>query len=319
MPGKVPVTAIFRKMTVMEDTEIYQQLKQIWQMLNEPIFRIKDAEVSAASVLVSILLMIAAVYGSRLVSKIVVKQLSRRRVDSGVRDSIAKFVRYAVVVIGVVFALDNMGISISSLAAVGAVLMVGIGFGLQNVTQNFIAGIILLIERPIKVGDIIQVGDTSGKVIDIRVRSSIIQTRDDITIIVPNSKFIAEEVTNESLASGKIRQHVNVGVAYGSDVALVKKILIEAALAHPEVVKEPKPNALLRNFGESSLDFDLRFWCQNIWRIESITSDIRSIIIERFQAHKIMIPYPRRDLHIVGESIQQTTSPAPEKDAGLDH
>lgn len=310
---------IFHKMTAMKDTQLYQQLKQVWQMLNEPIFRIKDAEISAASVLVSLLLLVAAVYGSKLVSKLVVRQLSRRRVDSGVRDSIAKFVRYVLVVMGGIFALDNMGISISSLAAVGAVLMVGIGFGLQNITQNFIAGIILLIERPIKVGDIIRVGDTSGKVIDIRVRSSIIQTRDDITIIVPNSKFISEEVTNESLASGKIRQHITVGVAYGSDVALVKKILIEAALEHTEVVKEPKPNALLKNFGESSLDFDLRFWCQNIWRIESITSDIRSIIVERFQENKILIPYPRRDLHIVESSLQDSTSQTPVQNQGLDH
>ncbi|AFY02431.1 mechanosensitive ion channel family protein [Bdellovibrio bacteriovorus] len=287
----------------MEDTELYQQLKQVWQMLNEPIFRIKDAEISAASVLVSILLLIVAIYGSKLVSKIVVKQLSRRRVDSGVRDSIAKFVRYALVVMGVLFALDNMGISISSLAAVGAVLMVGIGFGLQNVTQNFIAGIILLIERPIKVGDIIQVGETSGKVIDIRVRSSIIQTRDEVTIIVPNSKFIAEEVTNESLASGKIRQHVKVGVAYGSDVALVKQVLIEAALQHPEVVQDPKPNALLKDFGESALIFDLRFWCRNIWRIETITSDIRTTIDARFRENKIMVPYPRMDVSLVNQEI----------------
>ncbi|AHZ85307.1 Mechanosensitive channel MscK [Bdellovibrio bacteriovorus] len=286
-------------MMVMENSELYQQLRQIWQMLNEPLFRIKEAEISVASVLISILLLVGAVFGSRLISRIVVNQLSRRSVDSGVRDSIAKFVRYALVVMGVLFALDNMGISISSLAAVGAVLMVGIGFGLQNVTQNFIAGIILLIERPIKVGDIIQVGDTSGKVIDIRVRSSIIRTRDEVTIIVPNSKFIAEEVTNESLASGRIRQHIRVGVAYGSDVALVKQVLIEAALQHPEVVQDPLPNALLKDFGESALVFDLRFWCRNIWRIETITSDIRTTIEARFRENKILVPYPRIDVSLV--------------------
>lgn len=280
----------------MEETAIFLQFKKIWLMLNEPLFKIKEAEISVASILISVLLLLVAIYASKFISRLVASQLTRRRVDSGVRDSIAKFVRYAFVVMGVLFALDNMGISLRSLTAISAVLMVGIGFGLQNVAQNFIAGIILLIERPIKVGDIIRVGETSGIVKDIRVRSSIIQTRDDVTIIVPNSKFISEEVTNESLATGKIRQHVSVGVAYGADLALVKKILIESAAQHPEVVQDPKPNALLLEFGESALEFDLRFWCRNIWRIESITSDIRTTIDSRFRESGIGFGTPR--MHI---------------------
>lgn len=191
-----------------------------------------------------------------------------------------------------------MGVSISSLAAVGAVLMVGIGFGLQNLTQNFISGIILLVERPIKVGDIIKVGTTSGKVVDIRVRSTVVQTRDDVTIIVPNSKFISEEVVNDSYSGKVIRQHLRVGVGYGSDVDKVQHLLCEAAMKHPKVLHEPKPKALFEDFGDSSLNFDLRFWSSEIWLIETVTSEIRKSILNEFRKENIEIPFPQRDVHI---------------------
>jgi small-conductance mechanosensitive channel len=219
-------------------------------------------------------------------------------VDSGVRDSVEKFVRYGILAFGFLFALDNLGISISSLAAIGAILMVGIGFGLQNITQNFISGIILLLERPIKVGDIVTVGSFSGRVVDIRVRSTIIQTRDDISIIVPNSKLVSEEVINDSYSGQKIRRHVKVGAAYGSDVKTVKRLLTEAAMEHESVLKDPPPSVVFEDFGESSLDFDLRFWCSNIWQMEVISSDLRTAIEEKFRAANIQIPFPQRDLHI---------------------
>jgi small-conductance mechanosensitive channel len=176
--------------------------------------------------------------------------------------------------------------------------MVGIGFGLQNITQNFISGIIILIERPIKVGDLIHVGNSSGRVIDIRVRSTIIQSADDVTIIVPNSKLLAEEVINDSFSGHRIRKHVSVGVAYGSDIEKVTALLCEAVAGHPKVLDDPPANALFTNFGDSSLDFDLRFWCSDLNEMDKTASDIRTKIERLFRENKIEIPFPQRDLNI---------------------
>jgi small-conductance mechanosensitive channel len=283
--------------------KILGEFKELFQLLKEPIFHINKAEISIISIIVSIIIFSGAIFLSKYLGKLINKSLANKNVDSGVRDSIEKFSRYFLIGMGFLFSLENFGVSISSLAAVGAVLMVGIGFGLQNITQNFISGIILLIERPIKVGDIIRVGSSSGKVMDIRVRSSIIQTRDDVSIIIPNSKFLSEEVISETFSGQKIRQHIKVGVAYGSDVKLVIKLLCEAALTQEDVLKTPMPNALLVNFGDSSLDFDLRFWCVNLWQIESISSQIRIVIEESFRNNGVEIPFPQRDIHVINKQL----------------
>lgn len=284
--------------------KLFGDFKELFNMLQEPIFHINKNEVSIISIIVSCIILFAAIFLSKYLGKLINRSLASKNVDSGVRDSIEKFSRYFMIAMGLLFSLENFGVSISSLAAVGAVLMVGIGFGLQNITQNFISGIILLIERPIKVGDIVRVGSSSGKVMDIRVRSSIIQTRDDITIIIPNSKFLSEEVISETFSGQKIRHHIKVGVAYGSDIQLVIKLLCEAALTQEEVLKTPMPNALLINFGDSSLDFDLRFWCVNLWQIESISSQIRIVIDESFRKNGVEIPFPQRDIHVINKQTQ---------------
>jgi len=277
---------------------LQEQLKKIWNLLREPIFNTSGAKISASNILISLLVIFITVFAAKHIGSAINGALRRRNVDSGVRDSLEKFFRYLLIAVGVLFSLDNLGVSINSLAAVGAVLMVGIGFGLQNITQNFISGIIILIERPIKVGDIIRVGTSTGRVSDIRVRSTIIQTRDDIAIIIPNSKILSEEVINECFTSPYIRQHVRVGVAYGSDTAKVISILETAARGHEKVMPEPSPRALLEDFGDSSLNFDLRFWCADIWTIESISSEIRLEIDRAFREDGVEIPFPQRDLHL---------------------
>ncbi|MGZ3713413.1 MAG: mechanosensitive ion channel family protein, partial [Bdellovibrionota bacterium] len=169
-------------------------LKKVWDLFREPIFVSNGSKISVFSLLISAIAIIVAINVAKALGRMVNHKLEQRGVDSGVRGSLEKFFRYGFVGLAILFSLDNLGISINSLAAVGAVLMVGIGFGLQNIAQNFISGIIILIERPIKVGDVIRVGNSIGKVIDIRVRSTIVQTGDAITIIVPNSKIVSEEV-----------------------------------------------------------------------------------------------------------------------------
>lgn len=279
------------------EQNVLDQIENVWDLLQKPFITIDQTKISAVSLLASIVFIWLAWRVAILLGRVSSTWLTRKNVDTGVRDSIEKFVRYSIFLLGLMMAMDNMGFSISSLAALGAVLMVGIGFGLQNLTQNFISGIILLIERPIKVGDIIEVGDTRGRVVDIRVRSTIIQTRDDVTIIVPNSKFISEEVVNDSYSGRTIRQHLNVGVSYASDVRQVQEILCRVAGAHPKVLKEPAPIAVFKDFGESSLDFDLRFFATEIWTIDIITSEIRVAILDELRQARIEIPFPQRDLN----------------------
>lgn len=276
------------------------------QALNTPILSISGSKISLSSIIASIIMLVVAIKVAKYIGRLVNHTLQNRSVDSGVRDSLEKFVRYTVIVIGVLFSMDNLGISINSLAALGAVLMVGIGFGLQNITQNFISGLILLIERPIKVGDIVKVGNASGRVLDIRVRSTVVQTRDNVTIIVPNSKFVSEEVTNDSYLGQKIRHHIRVGVAYGSDVKKVKDILCKAAVINDSTLNDPPPEAFFEDFGDSSLNFDLRFWSADIWHIERISSDLRCDIDRMFREAGIEIPFPQRDVHIKSNPTKST-------------
>ncbi|MCC6137309.1 MAG: mechanosensitive ion channel [Bdellovibrionaceae bacterium] len=282
-----------------------EHLKEFLSLINTPLFSISGSKISFMSLGLSLLIIILAAKIAKYVGKILNRTLEIRSVDSGVRDSLEKFVRYLIIVVGILFSMDNLGVSINSLAAVGAILMVGIGFGLQNITQNFISGLILLIERPIKVGDIVKVGDTSGKVLDIRVRSTVIQTRDNVTIIVPNSKFVAEDVTNESYLGEKVRHHIRVSVSYGSDVKMVQDTLCSAAHSNENVLKTPAPIVLLEDFGDSTLNFDLRFWCNDIWHIERISSDIRCEIDKLFREKNIEIPFPQRDLNFKFSQIEK--------------
>ncbi len=281
-----------------EMDKLVNRFNDFLTVLGKPIFQVSGNKISILSVISSLIVVYVSLKLANFFGKLVNRFLLNNHVDSGVRDSIEKFSRYLLTALGILFALDNLGISISSLAAVGAVLMVGIGFGLQNIAQNFISGIIILIERPVKVGDIIRVGNASGRIIDIRVRSTVVQTRDEVTIIVPNSKLISEEVINDSYSGQKIRLHVRVGVAYGSNVKQVKEILMKAALGHEKVVQNPPPVALFEDFGDSSLKFDLRFWCSDIWKMETISSDIRTEIDTLFREAKIEIPFPRFDVNI---------------------
>lgn len=291
----------------MEETlkPITDHLDEFIRLMTTPIFSISNSKISLSSMIFSIVIIFISVKIAKYAGRILNRALTERNVDSGVRDSLEKFFRYTLIVIGILFSMDNLGISINSLAAVGAVLMVGIGFGLQNIAQNFISGLILLIERPIKVGDIVNVGNTSGRILDIRVRSTVIQTRDNATIIVPNSKFVSEEVTNESYLGEKIRYHIGVGVAYGSDIEKVKAALCNAAGSDDRVLKDPPPRALLVEFGDSAINFDLRFWSEDIWHIEQVSSDIRCTIGKLFKDELIDIPFPQRELSIKAETLEK--------------
>jgi small-conductance mechanosensitive channel len=283
----------------MNATELMNWLKESWHIIRYPLLEVGGNKITLFSVLTAVFFFYASVALSKVAERLIGKILKEKtHLDHGVQDSIMRFTRYTVLIVGVLITLDTIGISIKSLAALGAVLMVGIGFGLQNITQNFISGLIILLERPIKIGDLVEVKGVRGKVVEIGARSTLIHTRDDIAIIVPNSQFISEQVINESFSGEKIRLGVNIGVSYGCDPKEVEASLLMVAKDHVKVLKGPVPSVVFQGFGSSSLDFSLMVWVSDLWNHEKITSDLRFAIVEDFRGKGIEIPFTQMDLHI---------------------
>lgn len=227
--------------------------------------------------------------------------LQKTRMDRGSREAMVTISGYLMIAIAALIALSIAGVNFSNLAIVAGALSVGIGFGLQNVVNNFVSGLILLFERPIKTGDWIVVGQTEGHVKRIRIRATQIQTFDRSDVIVPNSELIAQQVTNWMLQSPRGRVKIPVGVAYGSDTDRVRDILLKVAEDHPRVIKDalsPEPRVLFRAFGDSSLDFELRVFIYNIDERIVIISDLNFAIDRAFREAGIEIPFPQRDVHV---------------------
>jgi len=212
--------------------------------------------------------------------------------------AVGRIVQYVVLTGGTLVCLDTLGVNLGTLAALGALLSVGIGFGLQNITQNFISGIILLVERPIQKGDFVMVGDVVGTVTEIEMRATKIVSRDGVAMIIPNSEFISGRVFNQSHPTTRKRVHVAVGVAYGSDTRLVREALLEVAGRNEHVLRDPAPAVFFKNFGDSSLDFDLAVWLEQPDSEPTVTSDLRFEIERLFREKGIEIPFPQRELRI---------------------
>ncbi len=273
-------------------------IKDNLKYLSTPLFEISGNKISLVSVLLACVVFFLTTRLAKMTERFMLRILKDKGLESGVRGSIATISRYVVLTTGILITLDTVGISLSSLTALGAVLMVGIGFGLQNIAQNFISGLIILFERPVKVGDHVTVNGVSGRVSEVGARSTLLHTRDDVAIIVPNSQFISEQVVNQSFTGEKMRVHMNVGVAYGSDTQKVESILMDIARSNQHVLKKPEPKVFFEGFGDSSLDFSLSVWIDDIWEQRKILSDIRFKVDQNFREQDIVIPFPQRDLHI---------------------
>lgn len=254
----------------------------------------------------SILLGLALVGGLALFTA-ALKRILRDRVlpraglGHGVSVAIATLISYGVMLLGVLIILPVMipGFNLNTLSLVIGGIGFGIGFGLRNIADNFVSGVILLIERPIKVGDHIKIGETYGDVVEIKARATTVRTNDDVDIIVPNSEFISGKIFNISHGNPRVRYRYPVGVSDRSDVHLVSKVLVEAALACPDVMRTPAPEARLIEFGESSLNFEVWVWTETMLnRPTSLRSKINVLIWEHFKRAGIVIPNPQRDLYI---------------------
>jgi len=236
---------------------------------------------------------------SRIVHAVLEKDvLARVRLPRGVPATIATMARYGVVAIGVLVAASAVGIELSQFAIVAGALGVGIGFGLQNLINNFVSGLILVFERPIHIGDTVETGTVQGEVKRIGMRSSIVRTFEGAEVIVPNGNLISSEVTNWTLSDRLRRVTIAVGIEYGTAPRRVEELLLRAAAMHEKVASHPKPHVLFTGFGASSLDFELRFWTshQDDWL--SIRSEVTMNVNDGLAAAGIGIPFPQRDLHL---------------------
>jgi small-conductance mechanosensitive channel len=221
------------------------------------------------------------------------------RMPTGVPIAIARTVGYVVVGLGFLAAVLASGMDVNRFTVILGTLSVGIGFGLQNVVNNFVSGLILLYERPIRVGDVIEVGTATGTVTHIGIRSSTIKTFQGAESVMPNSILVSNQLTNWTLSDRVRRIEIDVGVAYGSDVARVQEILLLAARGNPDVLSDPPPVALFTGTGDSALNFQLRFWTAQFDRFLAITSEVRAAVVKRLDEAGIAIPFPQRDLHVV--------------------
>jgi len=238
--------------------------------------------------------------------------LAKSRMERGSREALVTISGYVGVALAIVIALGVAGVQFTNLAIIAGALSVGIGFGLQNIVNNFVSGLILLFERPVKTGDWIMVGDTEGYVKRIRIRSTQIQTFDRADVIVPNSELISGQVTNWMLYDPRGRIKVPIGVAYGSDTQQVHDLLLKIAGEHPKVITDgsmTEPKVLFIGFGDSALNFELRAFVQNIDERLQIVSDINFAIDAAFREHAIEIPFPQRDLHLRNGLIPPSLSP----------
>ena len=281
-------------------------INSIKEFLNLPITQIGSTELTLWSVVYFLLLVFLLFYLTAKIKKwVVYKLLVNSKIDLGVRIAVGTILRYIVLVIGFIIVLQTIGLDLSAVTVLAGALGVGIGFGLQNITNNFVSGIIILFERPIKVGDRIQVGDVFGDVMRISMRSTMIVTNDNISVIVPNSEFISSTVINWSHNDRNVRFSIPVGVAYKEDPENVKKILLEVADKENGVLKNPEPVVLFKEFGDSSLNFDLLIWTSSyITTPGFLKSKIYFEILKKFRENNIEIPFPQRDLHIKNTEFQ---------------
>ena len=262
------------------------------------IFSIGKYSFTVGTILSAVIIGIIAKLVLLITKKILFKTKNLNKIKEVNLYSLFQIIKYIVWTIATLLILKTIGLNLSVIWAGSAALLVGIGLGLQNTFNDFISGVILLFEGSIKVGDVLKVENEIVKIQNIGLRTSVAINRDDIAIIIPNSLIITSKVVNWSHPSKKTRFRINVGVAYGSDVDLVLKLLKESASEYPEMTDKNLINARFINFGNSSLDFELLFFSRNVFRIENVKSEIRKIINQKFIENNITIPFPQMDLHL---------------------
>ncbi len=271
---------------------------QIKSFLNFIIYKNDEntIKVTLGLILLILFIFIITSYVLKIIRRIITKKLPDE--DKVKFTSVFSFVKWFIYVIVLLIAFHNVGIKVTAIFAASAALLVGVGLALQTLFQDIISGVFILIDQTVHVGDIIEIDNKVGRVTDINLRTTKAVTIDNKVLIIPNHKYLTSSLYNWTQNGVETRESVSVGVAYGSDLELVKRILLEVASSHPKVLKNPPPLVLFKNFGDSSLDFQLIFTLNNSFEAVIPKSDIRFEIDKRFKENKISIPFPQRDVHI---------------------
>jgi len=293
------VVIVYSTFYLLKVWGLFESVSEGWQEVTGLGMRVGEVEITLEMVLVAVVAIYASTAASWGIRSVLEAEVfPRQAFDRGIRDSIKKILHYCFIVFGVFLALMVTGVELKNFAVLAGAFGIGIGFGLQNIVNNFVSGLILLFERPIKVGDLLIVDEEWGSVRKIGLRSTVVTTLDESEIIVPNSMLISEKVTNWSLSSPLCRVTVPVGVAYGSDVPLVLEILTGVGGDIDEVMEDPEPSALFSGFGNSSLDFELRVWISDVRDRLRVRSAVCQYVDRRFREEGVEIPFPQRDLHL---------------------
>jgi small-conductance mechanosensitive channel len=291
----IPLTALYL-IQIWSRTET---LNASWQKLNSGLFTIGEVEISLSSLFSAVLVLYLAFTLSWLLRMILDSHMVGAQFNQrGLGDSVKTLLHYVLVVFGSFFALSIAGIEMKNLAVIAGALSIGIGFGLQNIVNNFVSGLILLFERPVKLGDLIILDGEWAIVRKIGLRSTIIETFSNSEVIVPNNLLISEKLTNLTLSNCQARVRLPVGVAYGSDMDQVLAILLKVASENQRVLKYPEPICQFIGFGNSSLDFELKIWIDSARNGLDIRSEVGRMVYYAFKEEGIEIPFPQQDLHL---------------------
>jgi len=288
-----------RFLEILENIQDF--LRPIVEIFTTTIFTLGKLDISLAFIITFILSFVFLFYIAGKLEKLLVKRiLIKSSLNRGTIQAAGAILKYSILTVGFFVIINTAGIDLTALGFLAGALGVGIGFGLQNITNNFISGIIILFERPIKIGDRIEVGSIKWDVHEISARSTTIITNDNITLIVPNSEFISNTVINWSHNDRMVRFHFPVGVSYNEDPRIVRKIVLEAVSQNSGVLKKPHPELLFDNFGDSSINFNLVIWTiEYTDRPMILKSQLYYAIFKKFTDNNIQIPFPQRDLHLV--------------------
>jgi len=263
------------------------------------IFQIKQTAVTPFSIFLFLFVFFLFLVFSHIFCKLLLVRMTKKlHVDESTVYTFTRITHYIIMFVGALVAFQFVGIDLSGLVVIFGALSVGIGFGLQTLASNFISGLIILIERPIKVGDRVTVGNVEGDVVEINIRSTEVRSLNNISIIVPNSEFVSAQVINWSHGELKVRLDIDVGVSYNSDLDIVLRCLGEVGEEHSEVLKQPLPEVLHLGFGDSSWNMRLRAWIAHPKRHTYIRSELNCAIVRKFRENNVEIPFPQRDLHV---------------------
>jgi small-conductance mechanosensitive channel len=278
------------------------------------IFKIGGLEITPVFLLKAAAFLVLLIMGSKLLQRVLLSRVFKHlNIADSQKFALGRFTTYAIFFGGLFIGLQSLGVNLNSLVVFGGALGVGVGLGLQNVVANFVAGIILLVEQPIRIGDRVETKDTLGDVVRIAARSTWVRTNDNVVIIVPNSDFINNAVTNWTANDPEVRVNLPVGVAYSADPRKVREILLAAARAHPDVLPSPVPDVIFTGYGDNSINFQLRIWTETRSHTPLVLqSDLYFTLFEQFAEAGIELPFPQRDLHIRSADVPIAVSLQPE-------